>query len=258
MSQDNLSREAEMREESSMDHWYPRLSSVDVPTPATETVEMHEQVIEDSSEAEGGFTVKQPDTADVMDAIDAVGGPPAFIRTDQASAKHRMGRASRIPLKGYDEETVGQHVWQVVEFNEMAGLVGLPYETMYVREWLNLWHEYEAFTGTPIAAEVRMFLHEGDLHDYGFYWPEEAIQKPDADDWREKHERTREMAMEAYRLKAAKKYAERVGEEFDTGYWSVDFALTEGDQWYCLDMARGEVSWHPDECEWPDEVTDSG
>lgn len=238
---------AALREKASMDEWWPRVEPLDVPTPRTETVELHEQEIEDSSEAEGGFTVRRPDTGAVIDAIEAVGGPPAFLRTDQASAKHRMAKASKIDT--LDAETVGKHVWNVIEMNGMADLVGLPYKTFYVREWLDLASDYTAFTGTPIAPELRFFLLDGSVVSHGFYWPKDAIRRPDADKWEELHELTKQTALHPIRVEAAREYAETVADEFNTGYWSVDFALTEADQWYCIDMAPGEISWHPESCD---------
>lgn len=237
----------DLREKASMDYWWPRLAEVDVPTPQTVGVGMQEEQIEDSSDAEGGFTIKRPVTEDVIDAIETVGGPPAFLRTDQASAKHRMEKASKVDSLG--EETVGVHVWNVIEHNEMAGFVGLPYKTFYIREWLDLAAEFTAFTGTPIAPELRFFLLGGEVMQNGFYWTEDAIRRPDADDWRERHVELRRTAFSDELNDAARFFAKRVADEFDTGYWSVDFALTTHDKWYCIDMAPGELSWHPESCE---------
>jgi hypothetical protein len=33
------------------------------------------------------------------------------------------------------------------------------------------------------------------------------------------------------------------------GYWSVDFACDTAGKWHMIDMARGEISWHPPNCE---------
>lgn len=235
-----------------MDNWWPRLEPLDVKTPETVAVEIEEHEIEDASEAEGGFTVSLPEPEDAIDAIHEVGGPPAFFRTDHASAKHEMAEASHVPSD--DPKVVSEHAWNVIGRNEIAGMMGLPYETFYVREWLDLCHQYEAFLGTPIAAEIRGFLLDGDVYDVGFYWSEDAIHSAEADDWREVHEQTRERAMEDQSLVEDLLYV--VAQEFDAGYWSCDFALTDGGDWYCIDMARGEVSWHPDGIEQAREVED--
>lgn len=246
-SEDSVGQIEDLREKASMDHWWPRLAQADVPTPQTVRVGMQEQQVEDSSNVAGGFTVKRPDTADVIDAIETVGGPPAFLRTDQASAKHRMEEASKVD--SLDEETVGLHVWEVIEFNEMAGFFGLPYETFYVREWLDLLSYYTAFSGTPIAAELRFFILDGTVEQSGFYWPQDAIRRPDRDDWQDAHERLKQQTFRDGTFNAAEVLADRVADEFDDGYWSADFALSDDGQWYCIDMAPGELSWHPESCE---------
>ena len=45
--------------------------------------------------------------------------------------------------------------------------------------------------------------------------------------------------------------AKKVGEEFDEGYWSLDFALTKDGDWYAIDMALGGASYHPPGVEKP-------
>lgn len=233
-----------------MRHWWPRLKDVDVPKPETVEVDAEKQQTEIGKLPNGEMdylTCYYPDTDEIRDAVERVGGPPAFLRTDQASNKHAMEGGSRIESL----EDVRQNVWSVVEHNKMAGLVGLPYDRFYVREWLELNHEYTAFRGTPIATELRFFLYDGDIHSCGFYWPEEAIRRPDDEEWEEKHQWVRDEAFTKVNHRFARMYAERVAEEFSEGYWSVDFALTEDGEWYCIDMARGEVSWHPDSCDKP-------
>lgn len=256
---DPIKREEEIREQCSMDYWWPRLRDVDVYTPETVSLEMepYRWVMGELPNGEEDYlNVKRADVDEIIDAIHRVGGPPAFIRTDQASAKHHMVEASHVPNN--NRETVKSRQFRLIEENEMAGMFGLPYKSLYVREWLNLWHEFKSFvkSGTPIASEVRVFLLDGDVHSYGFYWPEDAIWEHSVteDNWRELHQHAYDMAMDPTRIKAVKKYARRVGEEFGEGYWSVDFALTESDQWYCIDMARGELSCHPEGCEKPESM----
>lgn len=232
-----------LQRQSSMDYWWPKLESVDVFTPETVRLE-----IVDAKEYQGGLSLPVPDIDVMLSAIESVGGPPAFFRSDVTSRKHEMNRGSRI----VDAEKPLSHVGGIVEQHHMAMGMPMP-SSYYVREWLNLYHEYKSFadSATPIAAEVRFFLLDGELHDYGFYWPEESIWEHAAtkDNWRELHERVKETALNGVRVGNLKKYARRVANTFDEGYWSVDFALTDRDQWYAIDMARGELSWHPNSVE---------
>jgi len=38
--------------------------------------------------------------------------------------------------------------------------------------------------------------------------------------------------------------ASKIAQVFD-GYWSIDFCRARNGQWYCIDMAEGNRSWHP-------------
>lgn len=259
MTGDSLSQqidldEEELRNQSSMRYWWPRLEDVNIPKPETIEIDATKQEIELGELPNGEMdllTCYWPENMDdVRDAVEQVNGPPAFLRTDQASNKHGMDGGSRIDSL----EDVDQNVWNVVEHNKMAGMFGLPYDRFYVREWLDLEHYFTAFRGTPIAVELRFFLYEGEVHSCGFYWPKDAIRRPSIDDWEEKHMWLRDSAFAKGTHDRVRRYAEAVAEEFSEGYWSADFALTENGEWYCIDMARGEVSWHPDECEKPEGI----
>lgn len=240
--------EKEIRRESSMTYWWPTIRDLDVPTPETVRVECERAEVEDSSEAEGGFTVMRPRDGDMLDAIYEVGGPPAFFRSDQMSAKHRMEGGSKITSDKPND--FAENIWKVIEMNTMAMGVPDP-KCYYVREWLDLYAPYKAFRGTPIAAELRYFVLDGKIHDYGFYWPQEAIRRPDAEDWEALHHQLKDTALQDKHVRRTADLAERVGAEFD-GYWSVDFAMTADLEWYCIDMARGEASWHPEGIERPE------
>lgn len=228
-----------IRDQNSMDYWWPRLRSTDVRTPRTVRLEIAEE-----REFQDGLALPVPDRAELHDAIETVGGPPAFLRSDLTSRKHRM-EASRIE----EAEPTERVVAGVVEQHHLAMMMPMP-SSWYVREWLDLFHHYSAWAydhhdyHTPIAAEIRYFINEGEIHDAGFYWPEAAITRPDREDWRDLHQNLVKVTHDArHRLGP---FLESVCEEFDTGYWSVDFALTENRDWYCIDMARGEFSWHPE------------
>lgn len=235
--------EQELREQTSMTNWWPRVRDLDVPTPQTIRLDA-----EPASFGDGSISVPIPDEDDVADAIDEVGGPPAFIRSDQMSEKHRMERASKVASTDKDE--LAMSVGSLAEAHLMAMGVPNP-EWYYVREWLDLRHEFTAFGGTPIASELRFFINHGSVHEVGWYWPEDAIRRPDSDEWEDELTALREHAL-GQRDEVAG-MAEVVADEFD-GYWSVDFAETEDGDWHLIDMARGEVSWHPDGCEKLEEI----
>lgn len=246
-------------EQNSMDYWWPRLQNVDVPVPYTKRVDAEPVTIEEGTIHE--MTMKIPDTDELREAVLAVGGPDAFLRTDHASDKHGMASGSHV--RYLNETHLRRHAFSVAEHNETAGMMGIPYDSFYVREWLDLNASFTAFDGLPIASELRYFIHDGEIHDYGFYWPHEAIRRPNDDDWEAKLTDLREHALTE--AEGGDNYdgvptqlTEMVAEEFNTGYWSVDFAETEHGEWYCIDMARGERSFHPDGCEKPEALQNTG
>jgi hypothetical protein len=243
------------RKASSMNAWWPKVEGLDVLTPATQVIPLRSY--DDATEIYEGVPMSIVDLDTVADAIDAVGGPPAFLRTDQSSAKHKMASASRVTST--DPEELEDSVLNLLRHNELRGFAGLPWTTLYVREWLDLKHEFTAFEETPIASEVRFFIHDGLVHGFGFYWPQEAIAEHPATgnirgDWRVLLDQVRTHA-ESEAVNTVWPMAREVADAFD-GYWSVDFAETEDGDWYLIDMALGQVSWHPEGVERPEEFTE--
>ena len=46
-------------------------------------------------------------------------------------------------------------------------------------------------------------------------------------------------------IKLLTDYAEQLG-KYLSGYWSLDFAKGQDGNWYFIDAALGEQSWHPE------------
>lgn len=231
------------KERTSMLYWYPEVKDV-LPTPKTKFIKL-----EKCENSPYGVIW---DEEEVHEAIQELGGYPAFIRTDLASDKFWMKEGSRVE----NEDELMRHIARVIEFNQLASVIGLPFVCLAVREWLNLDHKFKAFYGTPIAKEIRVFIRDGEVECYHFYWPEEAIKffrdTEEPDNWQELLKETREETI-ARELTEALDLAWDVAKIFDgDGYWSVDFALTEEGDWYLIDMAEGEKSWHP-ECKYKKE-----
>lgn len=231
----------ELMQECSMENWWPRVQDLGIPLPETVRLEATKEPIMD------GMELAVPDKSDVAEAVRQVGGPPAFIRSDQTASKHQMGNGSKVTTDDPEEMMLGSL------YEAHLGFGAPKPSCYYVREWLDLYHEFRSFANseTPVAAEVRTFILDGEYYDGEFYWPEDAIWDHAAteDDWPALLEKTRDRAMLDKGI--WKQMSETVATEFDTGYWSVDFALGDNGTWYLLDMARGELSWHPDSVEKP-------
>lgn len=137
-----------LEEESSLLHWWPRTKDSGVPVPRTVVVEVeHDTLL--------GILDGAPLPAAVGRVIKEAGkllGYPLFLRTDQASAKHDWQNGSFVS----NEESLFQHIVNVVEFNVMASIIGLPMKAIVLREFLELDTRFTAFHGNmPVAAERR-------------------------------------------------------------------------------------------------------
>lgn len=217
----------------SMEFWFPRLLEVDgINIPETEWVNLepetvHEGTIHEMYSADYEFD-------ELISAIGSIDGPPAFLRTDMASNGLDYGGAC---IESLDEEEVRKVTGNVLHFN--IALAEVPFSSLVVREWLDI-----ISFGTEFGVEVRVFIENGEVDRWGFYWPED-----DVDCTEEIHSKTKRIADE--RGEGVLGMASRVAERFDEvdviDGWSVDFVLTEDDVWYCTDMAPASMSMKPDQ-----------
>lgn len=220
-------------QKSSMDNWFPRVKDLSIKTPDTYRIGL---------EKSDGDMAVELDEEKAVRAVERLGGPPAFIRTGHASDKHKMGEVSKVP--------VAKPKVLKVRANKLAlsnARKGLPVKNLYVREWLDIAHDFKAFDELPIGYEVRYFIHDGGVVGKHFYWPEEAIRfwnnTEEPDDWKDQLKKSKKNTLRL--AKTLDRKIDPVLQEFDDGFWSVDFAFTDDGEWYLIDMARGEVSWHP-------------
>jgi len=256
----------------SLTYWYPKIKDY-VRTPDTEIVETVP-----CKEKEFPFRRVWDDIEEIKHIIeDRLGGYPVFARTDFASYKHNMENASKID----SENELESNLSELLYFNEVASAMGLPYDYLVFREWLDLAYHFKAFKGTPIAVELRFFVNDGDIICKHFYWPIESMSfsnfDPEEEEseeyiigdekeyeegfitgekmvtnnivgpkgWVKKWERTRDEALMI--SERAVPHVKKVAEILD-GYWSVDIAFTTDCIPYVIDLAVGEKSWHP-ECD---------
>lgn len=222
----------ELEKQSSMDHWYPRVKNLSIKTPDTYRIEFEsdeEDLIDFNTEA-------------ISKAVRRLDGPPAFIRTDMASSKHKMGSISKLSTD--NEEIIENKVKKLVEGNMMKGV---PFQSLYIREWIDIAHDFKAFDQLPIGYEVRYFVHDGKILGKHFYWPEDAMRfwsdTEEPDNWKEKLKKSKKNTLRLTNTLENK--LNPVLQEFDEGFWSIDFAFTDEGDWQLIDIARGEISWHP-------------
>lgn len=182
--------------------------------------------------------------ADVADAAESL-RYPVFVRTDITSAKHQ-GMAG---IRARDEDELRTAVRWALESNFMS--MGTPQpKAIVVRDWIELslgFYDDSRMTDSKrqIAREFRAFATPDEHLCTHFYWPEDSIHSTECEDWRDRLEsmaeldESQEMAMVNYATTVAEIVPKRAP-------WSVDFAIGSHGSVYAIDMALGDLSWHPD------------
>ncbi len=225
--------------------WYPLIQDLLIPQPKTSMRTLSER----EKSQFGNWIEGQPskEITHVLRDLRAIiqkYGYPVFIRTDLASGKHSYKDSCFIP----SEDKLKHNLAEVIEFNYCADIMGLPFEAIIVREFIELEAPFKAFWGNlPIAKERRLFIKEGKIDGYYPYWPEDAIKPDDEgflpDNWKEQLESLNKI--DSRERKTLTKYAMLVAELLE-GYWLVDFAKSKNGEWILIDMATGERSWRPE------------
>jgi len=227
----------------SMLYWYPKIAE-NVPTPKTLFIDVDQVKIFEAMDGKPDKEYIARVIQGVKNAVKLVGGPPAFLRTDQCAGKHEWDNTCYV----IDLEHVVGNICGVAEANECAGIMGLRYKAFAVREFLKLEAPFKAFLGMPIAREFRFFSQHGEILCHHPYWPEEAIRfyhnTLEPKDWRE---RLSELQKEPDDFETARILAQKVT-EWSNLAWSVDVCRTENKQWFVTDMALAEDSYHWESC----------
>jgi hypothetical protein len=246
----------------SMSIWLPVVEKVGVPSPRTLLVPVDAEVL--GSWMDGPDEL-EPDRHERLVVLleelrqhASAFGFPLFLRTDLASGKHSWQSSCCCP----DADSFLSHLYEVIQFNELAGLTGLDYSAIAFRELLPLESAFTAFDGLPIARERRFFVEAGEgVVCHHPYWVEDAVEEGDpaaADrsifysddiyqvelepDWRQLlAELNDERRDPPYLGHWASAVVDLLG-----GSWSVDFARAVDGRWYLIDMALAAESWHPE------------
>ena len=231
----------------SMLYWWPKVRNLDIPMPKTEIVRIDMTQDEIFGILDGEVYSAEawhPYVQKILEAINEV-KVPAFIRTDLTSGKHDWEKTCY-----YDgSKLIQQHISSLVEYCEMADMIGLNISAIIVREYIPMLSAFTAFYGKmPVNPERRYFVRDGRVECHHPYWIEEAIAAGTREgllpaDWRDVLQAMNtEIGSEVQILT---EYAEIIAAEFD-GYWSVDFCKAKNKGWHFIDMAQGDASWHPE------------
>lgn len=244
----------------SAQYWYPPLAQLEPDLPVN--VPDSEFVEYDFMESLSLVDAEMPDDLPWGEFTMKVGeiGYPAFVRTDQKSVKHAGPGAYRATEPDDIPTILAVLTDHHVKANRHPS-------ALMIREWVNINAQFRAFDGLPIGREYRVFASPNEVHCKHFYWPEEAIEDgrgtPTSmdgdttltdDEWRHRlnsldalsEGELHDLHDSATRAAYALNVADHIDD--DTA-WSVDFAQDTGGDWWLIDVALAEDSWHPDDCQ---------
>lgn len=251
--------------------WYPEIVKLGLQVGIPKTVFVlydHEAAV-DASEERSNYKLPWKEVGEASFEV----GLPAFVRTDQASAKHHGPHDYKLTTR--EAKPIRRLLRSIIEDNEMKlWLSPEQPKAFMVRQWIELRAEFCAFAnapgvpddapGHPIAAEWRVFSGDGMSICQHPYWPEDAIRfrhkqtgrmrdlygiqvpevvEDEPEGWREKLRAMYAIPPPEEVVVAANKTSRALG-----GRWSVDFAPDVQGKWWLIDMAMMASSWHPESC----------
>lgn len=227
-----------------LSYWYPKLLAAGLPVPRTTIVKMPagvQETIWSAFDGKEGGDNPEP----FFDEIDAAArefGYPCFLRSDHTSNKHGWRTNCFLP----DRASIAQHVFNICEFSECCGLIGLPWDTWAVREMLPTMPlgVCPHYGNMPICREFRFFVEDGEIRCRHPYWPLESLEQGGAN-WIDGPAILFEhMRQPPHKLDALASAAGRaLG-----GAWSIDILETTRG-WFITDLAEAGKSFHWEGCE---------
>jgi hypothetical protein len=242
----DIDKRIENMEKNSMFYWYPKIKNLDIPQPKTEMYKFTKDEFKTLQRTEGIPTTLYDNCISFAEKI----GFPLFMRTDNSSCKHGWLKTCYVESK----ESFKNHIFELLSNSVMQGWMSYVDKGLIFRELLELeiGHRYgipfTAFYGEfPVNKERRYFIRDGKLQCRHPYWYPDAIRNPSYNDWKDTLEVLNKETSDEVLLLT--KYAQKVADIFD-GYWSVDFAKCFDDNWYLIDMAIGDDSFHWLECDY--------
>lgn len=256
--------------------WYPKIcfmngwNGFDVNIPQTIIIPLKKKWIADSFK-ENFAWIKN--VIGVIKSAREVLGPDLFVRTDQASGKHRFIDSCFIG-KDYDDDKIFKNIIEVIYSNTLVNFgYGLPFRALMIREYIEPEYEFTAFFGKlPIAKEVRIIVKDGRIITMFPYWFEDPIEEWYNDtveslmesrgiteeeskylifkrygtpiDWKDKLAKLNDL--NSHDVDYLREAAIKIGRLFE-GAWSLDFMKGKDGKWYFIDMARAEISFIPEQ-----------
>lgn len=231
-----------MTDKTALSYWFPKIQAAGLPVPRTTIVQMPKAAQEDvwaafdGNEGPGGMAA----FCDMLRAAMEPMGYPCFLRTDHTSGKHNWNRTCFVT----DPAKVGAHVFAIAEFSECASLMGMPWNTWVVREFLPTkpLGVCSAYGDMPVCREFRYFVDGADIKCAHPYWPLRALLDGGYDGLGQSDM----YVVQPNELDELSILAARAGAAVG-GAWSIDILETERG-WMVTDMAEAHKSFHWEGC----------
>jgi hypothetical protein len=225
--------------------WLPKIEAAALPVPRTIVIPYDHPACRPAFDGDRSEEIERL-IGEVWRAAREI-GPPAFLRTDLASAKHSGPAAYKVE----SDHELPSALFQTLEDNELKFSIGGPDpRALLVREFLDLKAPFSAFRGLPIAREFRFFAHQVRVLCWHPYWPPEALAlaRPSSPQWRALLNDI-SVSPPPYHLDCLRGLAMRAAYACGGGAWSVDFAEDRAGKWWLIDMAVAADSFHWPGCE---------
>lgn len=231
-----------MSDKTALSYWLPKLQAAGLPTPRTTIVSLGDGMAESIFRVFDGEPLGDASKPffEEMDRVAAEIGFPLFLRTDHTSGKHNWKNTCFVPSAA----DLKKHIIAIVEFSEMAGVIGLPWDVWAIRELLpTIPYGYcPRYGDMPICKEFRFFVEDGDIKCAHPYWPRFSLEQGGADLGETNYEDLCRMENESELRALASAAGKAVG-----GAWSIDLLETKRG-WFVTDMAEAKKSWHWEGC----------
>jgi hypothetical protein len=226
-----------------LSYWFPKVEAAGLPVPLTRTAHMPKEVMLAVGAVMWGEEADDSGLkvfADELRAAASGVGTPFFLRTDHTSGKHQWDSACFVS----DPAAIERHIYQIAEYSEMAGFLGLPWLVWAVREMLPTMPVSVCpnYGNMPVCKEFRFFVDGGTVECFHPYWPRYALEQGGCDLSDDEFS----TLCDPGDIGALSALASRAGAALG-GRWSVDLLETERG-WFLTDMAEAHKSFHWEDC----------
>ena len=218
--------------ENAIEYWYPKIKDI-VPTPKTAIIPAERKW---DKSGEFLYVPKRYVKEIIKQASDFTF--PIFLRASDSSCKHDWKDTCFVP----NIEVLEKHIHRIANECEALDVFGgVSLSSYAIREYIEMDSKFKFFWGElPINSERRYFIYNHKVICHHPYWTSESIKDP------QYTELLIELNTDTNEEKdLLNRYACQIAEKFD-GYWSIDFCRAKTKKWYCIDMANGKESWHPE------------